>query len=95
MVIDTDHLIDLFIQYLYGRTIKGGTRMRQEKAFLPGDYVFFGTETRMGEPREWVVLMTNTEERTALIATTKSVAEIPYHNRHNEYAGRDPRIPLR
>lgn len=51
-----------------------------DQRLYPGDMVTFGTHTLTGKPEEWVVLMTNTKEKTALIACTESVAQIPYIN---------------
>lgn len=45
-----------------------------------GDTVVFGTHSKTGKAEEWVVLMTNSSEKTALIASTESVARIPYFN---------------
>ena len=48
-----------------------------------GDIVFFGTHTKTGKPEEWVVLMTNQQQKTALIAATESAVRIPYAKSDN------------
>ena len=46
----------------------------------PGDTVYFGTDDVTGKPEEWVVLMTNSDEKTTLIASTEAVDRMPYVN---------------
>lgn len=53
-----------------------------------GDTVLFGTHSKTGNPEEWVVLMKNNKDKTALIASTESVARIPYFNPHVDDANK-------
>ena len=49
----------------------------------PGEIVLFGSNNFSREPGEWIVLRTNGEEGTALIASVKSVGCVPYHKETN------------
>ncbi len=53
--------------------------MWSEDYIHPGEIVLFGTDDFSEIPEEWIVLKTNDEEHTALIASVRSVGSIPYH----------------
>ncbi len=58
--------------------------MWNDQVFSPGEIVLFSTHFCTGEPGEWIVLQTNEEEGTALIAATESVGRVPYNKNENE-----------
>lgn len=54
-------------------------KLWENQGIRPGEIVLFGTHFCTGKPGEWIVLQTNDEEGSVLIAATESVGRIPYN----------------